>query len=189
MMFLHELDFRRDWLNTLYKALSGVIGDIERKLEENDHYDGVDALEDSEWILGIAFIAGQTYLTGTWADLNVILVEKGVKESLRSSLLELDVHRIGHGVTRVQLVDAIANYHKHHDEWDRWQIDHKNKTTIEVLNRCGIDERTEFPCYTAATLLWPESRIGALSYLLSTLEDWRARVFRQYLSSSEGAGS
>jgi hypothetical protein len=73
--FLHEMDFRRNWISTLYDALSGVIHDIGQKLDEHGHYDGIDALEDSEWILGIAFIAAQTYISGTIADLNAVLSE------------------------------------------------------------------------------------------------------------------
>ena len=158
------------------------------KLQENGHYDGFDALEDSEWILGVAFIAAQTYIIGTWADINGILTESNsaIKRVSKENLLLLDVNWIANGVTRIQLVNAIANYQKHHDEWEGWQIDGKNQATIDILKNCGISKDTEFPCYTAATLLWPDSRIGELSYLLGLLEDWRERVFRKYKPQGKG---
>lgn len=49
---------------------------------------------------------------------------------------------------------------------------------IQATEQAG--DEIEFPCYTAAALLWPEPRIGELSYLLTLLEDWRGRVFRKY---------
>jgi hypothetical protein len=180
--FSHEMDFRRNWISTLYEALSRVIHDIGQKLEEHGHYDGIDALEDPEWILGIAFIAAQTYITGTIADLKAVLSQSSsdTQKVSKKTLLLVDVISIADGVTPLQLIDAIANYQKHHDEWEDWQVDDKNRSTIEILENSGINKDTEFPCYKAATLLWPESRVGELSYLLNLLEDWRSRVIRKY---------
>jgi hypothetical protein len=114
--FLHEMDFRRNWISTLYDALSGVIHDIGQKLDEHGHYDGIDALEDSEWILGIAFIAAQTYISGTIADLDAVLSESSsnIQKISKKTLLLVDVISIADGVTPLLLIDAKANDQKHH---------------------------------------------------------------------------
>lgn len=178
MPSIYGIDFRRDWLSQLFVALSGVIDDIHEKLDKVDGYDGIFALEKSELILGIAFIAAQTYVAGMVADINVIRGKS--KQLTKWKLLECDVAPIAEGVTPLQLVDAIANYHKHHEEWDDWCLNRKNEHITSILNKSGINKETEFPCYTAATLLWPVSKLGEFRYLLNLLVDWRERVFREY---------
>lgn len=183
-MHLKEIDFRRNWLSQLFVALTGMMNDIDRRLEKGDYYDGTDAREDAEFILGIAFIAAQTYIVGTVADINAVLGKS--KRSEQDGLLEarellsLDVVSVANGVSRTQLVYEIANYHKHHDEWEEWSVNDRNRQTIKILNGCGIHKGTTHPCYEAAALLWPEEQLGECGYLLNLLEDWRERVFRKY---------
>ena len=38
------------------------------------------------------------------------------KQLTKDEALALDVVSIKNGITRLELIDAIANYHKHHDE-------------------------------------------------------------------------
>ena len=177
-MHFREIDFRRDWLDELFRALTAAIDNISERIKKDDYFDETFALEHLETILGIAFIAAQTYIAGTVADINAILGKS--KQLKRDQLLALDVVFIKNGTTRLELIDAIANYHKHHDEWETWQPKGRNQRTINILNECGITEETEFPCYSAATLLWPETKLGEFRYLLSVLVDWRERVFRKY---------
>lgn len=177
-MHIREIDFRRDWIDELFRTLTGTIDNISEKIKEFDWYDGIFALEHTETILGIAFIAAQTYIAGSIADINTILGKS--KQLKKHELLALDVAFIKNGKTRLELIDAIANYHKHHDEWAAWQSDERNRHTISILNECGITKETEFPCYSAATLLWPEMKPGEFRYLLSILVDTRERVFRKH---------
>lgn len=181
----YEMDFRRNWLSQLYAALTAMMNDIDQKLEDDDCYDGTDAREDAESILGIAFIAAQTYIVGTVADINAI--HKISRQPLDKSeklkpkdLLSLDVVSIAGEVSRTQLVYEIANYHKHHDEWEEWSVNDRNRQTIKVLNGCGIHKGTTHPCYEAAALLWPEEQLEKFGYLLNLLVDWRERVFREH---------
>jgi hypothetical protein len=180
-------DFRLDWLSQLFAALSGVIDDIHEKLGKVDGYDETFALEESESILGIAFIAAQTYVEGTVADIKAV---HGKSKQLKKwDLLALEVkgETFADGVTRLQLVDAIANYHKHHEAWDDWRVNANNEKTIGILNKSRINKETEFPCNRAAALLWPASNLGEFRYLLNILADWRERVFREY--GSQGNSS
>ena len=63
-MHFREIDFRRSWLDELFRALTGAIDNVSKRVEE-DGFDGLWAREYSETILGIAFIAAQTYIVGT----------------------------------------------------------------------------------------------------------------------------
>jgi hypothetical protein len=176
-MHYHEIDFRRDWLGELFHALTAAINNISERIKKDDYFDETFAREHSETILGIAFIAAQTYIAGTVADINAILGKS--KQLKRDQLLALDVVFIKNGITRLELIDAIANYHKHHDEWETWKPNRRNQSTIDILNKCEITEETEFPCYSAATRLWPPERLGEFGYLLDALVAWRERVFRE----------
>lgn len=185
MANFREIDYRRNWLSQLFSALTVMMSDIDQRLENDGHYDGTDAREDTESILGIAFIAAQTYIAGTVADINAIL--KTSRQPLDKSdilkpkeLLLLDVVSIAGGVSRTQLVYEIANYHKHHDEWEEWSVNDRNRQTIKILNGCGIHKGTTHHCYEAAALLWPEEQLGKFCYLLNLLVDWRERVFRAH---------
>lgn len=177
-MHFQEIDFRRNWLSQLYVALTAMLSDIYRRLKQDEYYDGSDAREDAESILGIAFIAAQMYIEGTYADINAILGK--AKAVPKQDLLALDVQFVTGKVTRLELIWAIANYQKHHDTWDGWKVNDQNKKTILALNACSINENTSNPCYTVATMLWPEQQLGELRYLLALLVDWRDRVFRKY---------
>jgi len=177
-MHIREMDFRRDWIAELFHALTTAIENIENKIEEIDWFDGIFALEHTETILGVAFVAAQTYIAGTVADINELLGKS--KHLTKRQLLELDGGSINNCVTQMQLIDAVANYYKHHDEWVTWQPDERNRYTISILNKCGITEKTEFPCNSAASLLWPEAELGKFHYLLDIMLHWRKRVFREY---------
>jgi len=183
-MHLQEMDFRRNWLSKLFSAFTGMMKEIDQKLDTDDYYDGLDARDDAEFVLGIAFIAAQTYIVGTVADINAVLgkSKRSEQDGLLKAreLLSLDVVLVANGVSRTQLVYEIANYHKHHDEWEDWSDKGLNGRTVKTLNACGIHKGTTHPCYEAATLLWPEEQLGECGYLLNLLEDWRERVFRKY---------
>jgi len=173
-MHIREMDFRRQWLKELFNGLKTAIQEIVLELDEVDWYDGLHAKEDSESVFGIAFVAAQIYITGTVSDLKEMV--NCPKEIYKGSLLALDTRVIREGINAIQLIDAIANYFKHHDEWSDWRTTSKNKRTISMLNRSGITKDTEFPCYYAATLLWSEEEIGNFDNLLDILVCWRKNV-------------
>ncbi len=143
---------------------------IEEDLNTIDGYDGLWGGEDAEATLGIAFVAAQTYITGIVAD-----VRKIEGSSNKKSLLSNSPY-VKQKITSIQLIDTVANFYKHNEEWCNWEINDNNKRTIETLRECGITKDTEFPCYEAATMLWPEDKIHELTNLLSILIAWREQV-------------
>jgi hypothetical protein len=83
-------------------------------------------------------------------------------------------------VTRIQLINACANYFKHHDEWARWPTgrDLGANDTI-ALGSVGITEKTEFPCIDAVDLVCGAS--CELIVLHQILKEWREHLFRTLL--------
>ncbi len=167
--------YRENLLRSLLCSLGKGFDVIDKNLQTKEWHDGLFAKEEAEGILGISFIAAQTYITGVVADFNETNsnYKKGSKFKLLSSYSEL----VKENVTSVQLIDTVANYYKHNDEWSNWEVNNHNKHTIEILMACGITTKTEFPCYEAATMLWPENEIKELSNLLNILVVWREQVF------------
>jgi hypothetical protein len=171
----YKTSYRENLLRSLLCSLGKGFDVIDKNLHTKEWYDGLFAKEEAEGILGIAFIAAQAYITGVVADFNEanINYKKDSKFKLLSSYSEL----VKENVTSVQLIDTVANYYKHNDEWSNWEVNNRNKHTIEILIACGITINTEFPCYEAATILWPENEIKELSNLLNILVAWREQVF------------
>ena len=65
------------------------------------------------------------------------------------------------------LINALANYFKHNEEWSSWP---DNETT-KTLRYYGISENTEFPLDEGVSIILGES--SDLRSLCEVLEDWR----------------
>jgi hypothetical protein len=115
-MNIHEIDWKyssiREILNAISVALLKINNDV---LPE----DVDEALEQSESFLGIAFVAAQTYIAATVADTRR-LAKSTLKPNKNDLLKNFSNNISGTGTTKMQLLDAIANYFKHHDEWLDW---------------------------------------------------------------------
>ena len=137
------------------------------------------AYETAEELIGICFVTAQVYLVSIWKWINI----------------ELD-RRIGTSVTRhdlyslhqaIPVINAVANYYKHHEEWDI--DDRHSKQTKSILSLIGIDvsdPSCEFPCVAALERLtgaeWQPSRI------ISLLKEWTDASFR-YSEAQQGAAA
>jgi hypothetical protein len=87
-----------------------------------------------------------------------------------------DPNPLPSGVSRILLINSIANYYKHHDEWDTWPTN-LTGTTLAIV---GINESTEFPCYEVAKTLWDESDIENLDNLTLIISEWREYILSKY---------
>jgi hypothetical protein len=74
------------------------------------------------------------------------------------------------------LINSIANYYKHQDEWVEWP----NNYTTKDLADISIDRKTDFPCYETALKLWPEDKIEDLQNLLHIISNWRSHILSKY---------
>ena len=175
--------YKENWLRRVLLSLNHAFVAIEEDLNTLDGYDGLFAKEDAEATLGIAFVAAQTYITGVVADIRKVEVSNNKRSKIK--LLSSNSPIVKEKITSIQLIDTVANFYKHNEEWSNWQINDNNKRTIETLRECGITKNTEFPCYEAATMLWPENKIHELTNLLSILIAWREQVLNKNVAHNK----
>lgn len=175
-----EADYRVDWIGDLFSSLNHGFSTIQEKLNYIDYFDGAFAQEQSETIFGIAFVTAQTYIAGTISD----MLEINSKSNLsKTDMLAIGSPIVVDDITKVQLINTIANYYKHCDEWNGWKIEGTNKRTIEALNKCGISKQTSYPCHEAAQIIWPTEVLCELNYLLTILVEWRKNLLQHIKST------
>jgi hypothetical protein len=170
-----EVDYRVDWIRDIFSSLNHGFATIQDKLDNIDYFDGLFAQEQAESILGIAFVTAQIYITGTIADISEISSDCTLS---KPKMLSIGSSEVSSGITKVFLINTIANYYKHHEEWTGWEVNQANKKTIETLNICGINKDCEFPCHEAAQIIWPNEVLCELNYLLNVLVEWRENLVR-----------
>jgi hypothetical protein len=175
-MNVNEFDFRYDWTSVILDALESGFKIVQQKADAEPWLDGLWQMEHAEGVLGIAFIVAQAYILGTVEDLNRIR-----ESEKKSSVSKIDIYSdvpqlLSNNVSSILLINSIANYYKHHDEWDSWPTN----LTGEVLGNVGIRKGTEFPCHVAAAKLWGENEIGNLKTLLEIISKWREYILAKY---------
>lgn len=175
------VDYRHDWLGTILKGLCGSFGEIRRLSEEHEWFDGLWQREYAEAILGMAFVATQAYIIGVVADVGRAKgkrddeLQKFVKDE-KIGFYSDDPYPTADNQSRIIIINAAANYYKHHDEWDGWNTN----VTARQLEGAGIKEHTELPCLAAAELLFDDMGITNLSNLLAIVSEWRSHLINKH---------
>ena len=171
-----EIDGRFSSTKRIFQALSDALKDIERDLNEaQEAFEIDDALEHTESLLGIAFVMAQTYIAGTVSDITKF-IRSGSKLTKERLLKDYSDRVVGSAITKMELCDAIANYFKHHDEWNSWSATGRHQKTVSILRAAGIEENDDFPCRKAADMLWSNNDGSDLEPLLLLISSWRAAV-------------
>jgi hypothetical protein len=169
------VDYRYDWLATTLKGLARSFGEIHRLSEEHEWFDGLWQREYAEPIVGMAFVATQAYIIGVVADVGRAKgkrdneLRKFVKDK-KIGFYSDDHHPTADNQSRILIINAAANYYKHHDEWDGWNTN----VTARQLEAARIKEHTEFPCLAAAEMLFADRSFTSLSTLLAIASEWRS---------------
>jgi hypothetical protein len=148
-----EIDWRFSSTKRIFQALSDGMKDVMQDFSEaQEEFERDDALEHTEDLLGIAFVMAQTYIAGTVSD--ACKLKRPGSKLMKEQLLKNYGDRLaGSTVTKMELCDAIANYFKHHDEWNSWSAKGRHQKTVSILCVAGIEEDDEFPCRKAADIL------------------------------------
>ena len=136
------------------------------------------ALEQAEGLCGIAFVTAQTYITGTIADVKRLALAdtKFKKDQL---LKEFNDNLPGLTPTKLEFCDAMANYFKHHEEWQRWAGAGQKQKTVTMLQAAGLNEADNYPCVKAIHILLPENEWNLMP-LLKLLSSWRESIIEAY---------
>jgi hypothetical protein len=179
-MDVSELDWRIEPLHDVIVGVDAGLAAICERLANEDGFDGLFAREHAEPLFGLGFVAAQTYAVGAVSDLNSVRMSRGKPKKEKLECFECDSILVKECVTRIQLINAAANYFKHHDEWTRWPMGndqgaHDTRTLISV----GITEQTEFPCIDVVSLLCGTG--WKLIVLHQIVREWRAHLFSKFL--------
>jgi hypothetical protein len=168
-----EIDWR---IGPLQDVMAGVEAGLERirgRLEEESWYDGLHALDDSEPLLGVAFVAAQIYIEGTVGDIWRLRNNDtpiGDRESKRLLAKWLPRGKaVVPGIARVQLIHAVANYYKHHESAHGLR-----PRVLHTLKVAGIAANATHPCARAADILCGEG--WRLRALCEIVREWRIRA-------------
>ena len=169
-MNIHEIDTRIDQLYDVIVGIEAGLKAVGQRLEDEEGFDGITANEHAETLLGLGFVAAQAYAIGTWCDLNRIRNNSGKPNVSKMDCYAADTIRVK-GKTRIEIMNATANYFKHHDEWSQWPT---NETT-RILASVGITDKTESPCVQAIRRF--SGSTWELILLPQIVKEWRTHVF------------
>ncbi len=179
-MHIREIDWRIEPLHDVIVGIDAGLATIHERLEAEEGFDGITAREHAEPLFGLGFVAAQSYALGTVSDLNSIRMSRGKPKKKKLDCYACDTITLKGGVTRIQLINATANYFKHHDEWARWPTGSDlGANDTKVLGCVDITEKTEFPCINAVDLLCGTS--WKLIVLHQALKEWREHLFSTML--------
>lgn len=182
-MRTEDIDWRVGVLRDVMAGFERGLKRIHRRLEEQSWYDGGHAMDDSEPLLGMAFVAAQVYVEGTIGDVWRMRHANGpsnteASKKFKTECRARDVALIP-GVTRIQLIDATANYYKHCEG-----VSGSWPGTARTLARVGITADSEYPCVRATELLCGKE--WRLRVLCNVVTDWRAVVLLELAAGCRG---
>jgi hypothetical protein len=179
-MHVREIDWRIGPLHDVIVGIDAGLAAIHERLDDEEGFDGISAREYAEPLFGLAFVAAQSYALGTVSDLNAVATSRGKEKKEKLACYACDAIAPKTGVTRIQLINASANYFKHHDEWAHWPTGNdRGIHDATTLVSAGITEKTQFPCIEAIDLLCGTN--WELILLHRIVKEWRAHVFSTLL--------
>jgi len=171
-MNIYELDFRIHPLFAVVVGIDAGLKAIRNLIDEEEGFDGLTAREHAEPLLGLGFVAAQVYAHGTWTDLNRIRSSRGKPKLNKGDCYKCDSIKLQGTVTRIEVINAVANYFKHHDEWSGWPTNETTKT----LGSVGITQQTEEPCIEATELFCGKSWEFVVVH--EVVKEWREHVVK-----------
>jgi hypothetical protein len=175
-MHIREFDWRIEPLHDVIVGIDAGLAAIHERLNAEEGFDGISGREHAEALFGLGFVAAQSYALGTVSDLNSVRMSRRKPKKEKLDCYACDSIALKGGVTRIQLINASANYFKHHDEWVRWPTgSDRGAHDTKALRSVGITEKTEFPCIDAVDLLCGTS--WELIVLHQILKEWRVHLF------------
>jgi hypothetical protein len=167
-MNIHAVDWRIEPLHDVIAGIETGLTTVYERLEDDG--DGIIARYHAEMLLGLGFVAAQAYVLGAWTDLNRIREGSARAPLTKSDCYASDTITVQAGITRIHVINATANYFKHHDEWRAWP----QNETARILATIGITQKTEFPCIHATELLCGTG--WKLIVLHQIVKEWREHI-------------
>jgi hypothetical protein len=169
-----EIDFRIRILTEIVEGFEKAMYELKERNRTVPWYDGLFLSEDAEHVYGLAFMGFQNYINGTIADLEFCLQMKFKRQERKNLLLQS--HVVHSGIPIAHLMNTLANYYKHRDEWVDNQPPKNGKWTKIELDAYNLLEQ-DFPIIEGLRLM---SYDLTLKTLLPRLINWRLQLGMLY---------
>lgn len=193
------------WLERILKAIEKEIAVGARRLEKmqssgNSH--AAEAFTDDECdqieeMLGIAFVACQSFINRVWSRVNE-LNEFCEEEFHRKvpflgsiqDVLAIGMKPVAHGLGRIEAIFAVGNYWKHSDEWpvseelthhrrrqvwDVGSMNHLQRRTAEAAVKLGLEYGSTGNLRAAARAIGV-SEFEDLSPIRRAIDEWAGEI-------------
>jgi hypothetical protein len=187
-IFLHQdTTSLRRLLEALGAAIKRCSDQIDRAANSGNE-DYADAVTEAECgviedLLGTAFVGCQIFITATVSGtrhFQELSNDKSAHE--KATVLGIGSPTLAStNYTRVQVIDALANYFKHRDEWTgEWAaLTGRAGQTISIIRAAGATQGNTGNLRTAAQALGV-SDYGNLEILHNTIQEWCDNVWNAY---------
>lgn len=191
-------------LERVLSSLGDAVTEGARKIEHarqhyhEDHFDSVcdEESEVLESLVGTAFVVAQAQITGVVSSV-MRLHKKAMSDGVqvaglkgeRREILRLNSPLLTETTySRIQVIDAFANYFKHHDEWKvPWaNLDNRSKATADIVAAAGATEGSSGNLRTGLTALGIDYDL--LDRLHEEIATWASDVVKTYRSELQAKG-
>ncbi|GAB3432819.1 hypothetical protein GCM10027395_23330 [Giesbergeria sinuosa] len=147
-------------INMLEIQLSDL-SDMCAQASDGDSYGLFDTMEH---IVGLAMVAGQTYIATACGAI-------GVEKS--NALKMGPAHSAGR--TKVEIINHAANYWKHNNEWSNRGTDRRRQAIEEAFDSVGFPVGTDYPLSGILTELCNPSH-ASIELVSEILQEWKDEV-------------
>lgn len=169
MYFIHNkeiFDLGLNLLSETYEVLDKKLVELCDKSVLSDDADQFGYYDQIEYLLGFGIIGLQTYITETasWA-------------GLKKHETFFFGPRTSSGGSKVQILNAVANFWKHREEWV-FEGEQKRKDAINMLfEEVGYSTDVDYPISGILTELLTPSEVR-LASLIKPLVEWRNELIQ-----------
>jgi hypothetical protein len=151
-------------LSELLDVLDRHLRQIEQAIRESADPDSFGEFDRGEHLLGLAFVACQTYISATCGRFRI---------AKREGLVVGE--SVADGLTRAALINHAANFWKHHLEPSSDVSDRMSQRTRDALAAAGASPDSSYPLSSVLATLLPGDA-PRLTSLANLMTDWRCEL-------------
>ena len=198
-------DFRVDLLKRVLQAISNAIAEASKNISEaieTKHDEYIESIVDDETsvieeLLGAAFVVCQSYITtivSGFKSLHERANSDGYKltstDRSKRDILGKESTKVGKSkFTEIQVIDAFANYFKHHTEWPgNWNKVKKNsERTVQIIRSVGAEQGSTGNLRKGAEILGNPTYDNIDSFI-DKVAEWRDELVILYRKELKSLG-
>ncbi len=164
-----DLELLQQLVLVLDKQLENIIAES-REVEDPDGFGYYDI---AEHIIGLGFVACQTYMSSVYGYLQI---------DKKKAISFGPVHSCGQ--TKMQLINHAANYWKHNNEWPHGKFDKQRKAIEEAFKDIGFPVGRDYPLSNILTEVVSPKTIS-FSPIIEMLELWRNELYTKFQTKKD----